>query len=54
MTKTDHRLGDNYSLNHTNTGTEDSLIDKKQFARQKRKYWEQEYDSGRFDDLPDP
>jgi Pretoxin HINT domain/A nuclease of the HNH/ENDO VII superfamily with conserved LHH len=54
MTRTDHRLGDNYALNHSNTGGEASLIDRKQFNRQKQKYWAEQWDSGRFDDLPDP
>ena len=53
MTRTDHRLGDNYARNHQNTGGDDSLIDRKQFNRQKRQYWANEYDSGRFDDLPE-
>jgi Pretoxin HINT domain/A nuclease of the HNH/ENDO VII superfamily with conserved LHH len=50
MSRTDHRLGDNYARNHENTGGDDSLIDRKQFDRQKRKYWANEYDNGRFED----
>ena len=53
MTRTDHRLGDNYALNHSNTGEFESEIDRKQFGKDRRKYWKNEWDSGRFKDLED-
>ncbi len=46
-TRTDHRLGENYKLNHPN-GTQKSSINRVQFKYQVRKYWEHEWDSGRW------
>ena len=46
-TRTDHRLGENYKLNHPN-GTQKSSINRAQFKYQVRKYWEHEWDSGRW------
>jgi hypothetical protein len=51
MTRTDHRLGDNYRQNHSNTGQEASAIDRSEFNRQRREYWEAEWNRGRFDEL---
>jgi hypothetical protein len=51
MTRTDHRLGDNFSKNHDNTGQTPSLIDRRAFAQERQSYWEKEWDSGRFDFL---
>jgi hypothetical protein len=51
MTRTDHRLGDNYAQNHSNTGSEPSLIDREAWKTEKKDYWRGEWDSGRFDDL---
>lgn len=48
MTRTDHRLGENYSRNHPNTGQTPSLIDRQEFAAQRTTYWQDEWDSGRF------
>ncbi len=48
MTRTDHRLGDNFKKNHTNTGQDSSQIDRKEFNKQKKDYWKKESDSGRF------
>ncbi|MEL6630232.1 MAG: RHS repeat-associated core domain-containing protein [Bacteroidota bacterium] len=53
MSRTDHRLGDNYKKNHPNTGQDESLIDRKEFEKQRREHWEREWDEGRFDDLPE-
>jgi RHS repeat-associated protein len=47
MTRTDHRLGPNYKTNHPN-GNEDSQIDRNEFNRWKKQYWEQQWDSGRW------
>jgi RHS repeat-associated protein len=52
MTRTEHRLGDNYQKNHSNTGGSASQIDRKEFNDIRKNYWGQEYDSGRFDQLP--
>jgi RHS repeat-associated protein len=48
MHRTDHRGGDNYARNHQNTGQEPSQIDRGQWNRDRRTYWEQEWDSGRW------
>ena len=47
MTRTDHRLGVNYKKNHPNH-TQKSKIDRTQWKYQQRKYWENEWDSGRW------
>ena len=47
MTRTDHRLGSNYKKNHPNL-TRKSKIDRTQWKYQQRKYWENEWDSGRW------
>jgi hypothetical protein len=39
MTQTDHRGGDNFKKNHTNTGKEPSKIDRKEFAKQRSEHW---------------
>ena len=48
MTRTDHRLGDNYAKNHPNTGQEPSKIDRNAWNQERKNYWQQEWDSGRF------
>lgn len=48
MTRTDHRLGDNYAKNHPNTGQEPSKIDRNAWNQERKSYWQQEWDSGRF------
>ncbi len=50
MTRTDHRLGDNFKKNHPNTGQKRSKIDRQQWRKQQRKYWEDEWDRGRWDE----
>ena len=47
MTRTDHRLGVNYKKNHPNH-TQKSKIDRTQWKYQQRKYWENEWNSGRW------
>lgn len=47
MTRTDHRLGDNFAKNHSNTGQSRSKIPKC-FAKDRRDYWTDEWDKGRF------
>ena len=47
MTRTDHRLGVNYKKNHPNH-TQKSKIDRTQWKYQQRKYWENEWDNGRW------
>jgi RHS repeat-associated protein len=39
MTRTEHRLGDNFKKNHTNTGQKPSKIDRGQFKKFREKYW---------------
>ncbi|MGY5615430.1 HNH/ENDO VII family nuclease, partial [Vibrio brasiliensis] len=51
MTRTDHRLGDNFKKNHTNTGQDLSQIDRKAWRKEQKDYWKNEWDSGRFDDM---
>ncbi|MBN4055075.1 hypothetical protein JYT15_01050, partial [Acidimicrobium ferrooxidans] len=51
MTRTDHRLGSNFKKNHPNTGKKPSKIDRKEFAKDRKKHWQREWDSGRFKDL---
>lgn len=46
-TRTDHRLGENYKKNHPHYN-EKSKINRSQFAQQKKKYWENEWDAGRW------
>ena len=53
MTRTDHRLGENFRKNHSNTGQQPSQIDRQEFRDQRREYWEEQFDSGRFDELFD-
>jgi hypothetical protein len=48
MTQTEHRLGENYAKNHSNTGSSQSNIDRSLFKKQKKQYWKDEWDSGRF------
>ncbi len=48
-TRTDHRLGDNYKKNHENTGQEPSRVDRKDFRRQTKNYWQRQWDEGRFE-----
>jgi hypothetical protein len=49
LTRNDHRLGDNYKINHNNIGP--SRIDRTQFTTWKKEYWGKEWDSGRFSSL---
>ena len=39
MTQTDHRGGDNFKNNHSNTGQEPSKIDRNQAAQARRQHW---------------
>ncbi|MBK8256450.1 MAG: hypothetical protein IPK82_27755 [Polyangiaceae bacterium] len=48
MTRTDHRAKGNFSKNHSNTGQKPSEIDRAQWKREQKDYWEGEWDSGRF------
>ncbi|ONI86988.1 hypothetical protein ALI144C_10125 [Actinosynnema sp. ALI-1.44] len=48
LTMTEHRGKGNFRRNHPNTGQTPSKIDRKLFEVQKRRYWEAEWDSGRF------
>src|SRR5690554_2668646 len=51
MTRTDHRLGDNFKKNHSNTGQEASQIDRSTWRKEQKDYWKNEWDRGRFDDM---
>ncbi len=46
MTRTDHRLGDNFKKNHPNTGQSASQIDRKAWRKEQKDYWKKEWDSG--------
>ena len=46
MTRTDHRLGANYKMNHPDDAA--SNIDRPEFLKYKREYWGRQCDSGRF------
>ena len=48
MHPSDHRYGQNYKQNHSNYN-EPSKIDRKEFRKWKREYWENEWDGGRWD-----
>lgn len=49
MTRTDHRLGDNFKKNHPNTGQDPSQIDRKAWRKEQKDYWRNEWDNGRWD-----
>ena len=51
MTRTEHRLGESFRKNHSNTGQQPSKIDRRKAAKERYEYWSEEFDSGRFDDL---
>ena len=53
MTRTDHRLGENYRLNHSNTGQRASLIDRVRARRERYRHWADQYDKGTFNNLPE-
>lgn len=46
-TQTDHRLGGNYKKNHPHYN-EGSKINRAQWRQQKKNYWKNEWDSGRW------
>ncbi|NJL75159.1 MAG: hypothetical protein HC892_09110 [Saprospiraceae bacterium] len=50
MTRQDHRGGENYKKNHSNTGQDKSQINREQFNKQRLEHWKKEWDSGRFKD----
>jgi RHS repeat-associated protein len=52
MTQTDHRGEGNYTENHPNTGQDPSTVDRSESSQQHKDYWNQQWDSGRFDNLP--
>ena len=52
MTRTDHRGPGNFARNHANTGQAPSQIDRTAWKLERTKYWESEWDNGRFDDIP--
>jgi hypothetical protein len=53
ITRTDHRLGRNFKINHKNTGQEKSRIDRPLFNAQRVQHWRQGLKKGRFDNLPE-
>jgi hypothetical protein len=53
MTRSDHRLGENYRRNHPNTGRRPSLIDRVRANRERYNHWAGEWDKTRFDNLPE-
>jgi RHS repeat-associated protein len=48
MTRTEHRLGENFKKNHANTGQSESEIDRAEFNKTRKEYWKKEWDSGRW------
>jgi len=50
MTRTERRLGDNYTKNHPNTGESPSEIERAKFRKDREEYWKEEWDAGRFHD----
>lgn len=48
MTRTEHRGEGNFKKNHQNTGQRPSEIDRKEWKRQQRQYWRDQWDGGRF------
>ena len=50
MTRADHGGGENFKKNHSNTGQDPSKIDRKQWNKDRKNYWEKQWDEGRFDD----
>jgi hypothetical protein len=44
MTRTEHRGLENFTANHHNTGQTASLIDRWRAARERYKYWAEEWD----------
>jgi RHS repeat-associated protein len=53
MTVKDHRVGDNYSNNHPNTGQQPSAVDRAESHQQHQAYWNGEWDNGEFVGLPE-
>lgn len=53
MTRTDHRLGENYKINHHNTGQTPSQIDPARARRESYEAWAKDWDQGLFDHLPE-
>jgi uncharacterized protein RhaS with RHS repeats len=51
LTRTDHRGGENYKKNHQNTGERPSEIERKEWRKQQKQYWRNEWDKGRFHDM---
>ncbi len=51
LTRTDHRLGDNFKKNHANTGSSASRIDRKAFKKLRAEHWKKEFARGRFDNI---
>ncbi len=47
-TRTDHRIGPNFQQNHANTGQAPSQINRAEWRKQQKTYWQQEWDKGRF------
>jgi hypothetical protein len=48
MTRTDHRLNDNFDKNHANAGQKPSAIDRKKFDGARKSYWKKEWDNDRW------
>lgn len=47
MHPSEHRFGENYTKNHPNYN-EKTKIDRTQFRKWKKEYWENEWDNGRW------
>jgi len=53
MTREDHRLGENYAINHPNVGQRPGLINRILDHRRRYQHWAKAWDEGRFRDLPE-
>ncbi len=53
MTMTDHRGKGNFKKNHPNIGQKPSTVDRAESGKQHKQHWKDDWDSGRFDNLPD-
>lgn len=51
-TRSDHRLGPNYTRNHTNTGQCPSNVNRSEWKAQREHIWRADLREGRFDGLP--
>jgi hypothetical protein len=44
MHASEHRFGENFKKNHSNTGQSPSLINRKEAAKERKTFWKKWYD----------